>query len=77
MYDIKSRNRTWGNRYGNYKLRCIVSNGNDFFCFLWLFLNGIPFPLSAETPNEVTMRAIMAAEKGEMASFSSIDDLIG
>ncbi len=38
--------------------------------------NGIPFTLSAETPNEVTMRAIMAAEKGEMASFSSIDDLM-
>ena len=38
--------------------------------------NGIPFQLSAEIPNEVTMRAIMAAEKGDMASFSSIDELM-
>ena len=38
--------------------------------------NGIPFAVSAETPNEVTLRAIKDAEKGEMISFSSIDALM-
>ena len=36
-------------------------------------VNGIPFPVSAEIPNNTTMKAIKAAEKGKMASFSSID----
>ena len=39
-------------------------------------VNGIPFPVSAEVPNETTKKAIMAAEKGKMASFSSIDALM-
>ena len=38
--------------------------------------NGIPFSLSADIPNEVTLNAIKEAEKGEMASFSSIDELM-
>ncbi len=38
--------------------------------------NGIPFTVSADTPNEVTMKAIKAAEAGEMKSFSSIDALM-
>ncbi len=38
--------------------------------------NGIPFPVSADTPNKVTVQAIKEAEKGEMASFSSIDELM-
>ena len=38
--------------------------------------NGIPFPVSAEIPNALTMKAILEAEKGEMASFSSIDALM-
>ncbi len=38
--------------------------------------NGIPFPISADTPNKVTVQAIKEAEKGEMASFSSIDELM-
>ncbi len=38
--------------------------------------NGIPFPISADTPNKVTLQAIKSAEKGEMASFSSIDELM-
>ena len=38
--------------------------------------NGIPFPVSADIPNAVTLQAIEAAEKGEMASFSSIDALM-
>ena len=38
--------------------------------------NGIPFPISADTPNKVTLQAIKEAEKGEMASFSSIDELM-
>ncbi len=38
--------------------------------------NGIPFPLSADIPNAVTMRAIKDAENGNMASFSSIDELM-
>ena len=38
--------------------------------------NGIPFTVSADIPNEVTIKAIKAAERGEMASFSSIDELM-
>ena len=38
--------------------------------------NGIPFPISADTPNAITSKAIEEAEKGEMASFSSLDDLM-
>ncbi|MCR4798007.1 MAG: type II toxin-antitoxin system RelB/DinJ family antitoxin [Lachnospiraceae bacterium] len=38
--------------------------------------NGIPFPVSAKIPNEVTLKAIRDAEKGEMASFSSIAELM-
>ena len=38
--------------------------------------NGIPFPVSAEIPNALTLKAIQEAEKGEMASFSTIDALI-
>lgn len=37
---------------------------------------GIPFNVSAEIPNEVTLQAIKDAENGEMASFSSIDELM-
>ena len=38
--------------------------------------NGIPFPLSADVPNDITLQAIRDAEKGKMASFSSIDELM-
>ena len=38
--------------------------------------NGIPFPISADVPNAVTLKAIKDAEKGKMATFSSIDELI-
>jgi len=38
--------------------------------------NGIPFPVSADIPNAVTLQAIEEAEKGEMVSFSSIDALM-
>ena len=38
--------------------------------------NGIPFPVSAEVPNAMTLKAIQEAEKGEMASFTSIDALM-
>ena len=38
--------------------------------------NGIPFVISADEPNELTLRAIKEAEKGKMASFSSIDELM-
>ncbi len=38
--------------------------------------NGIPFPLSADVPNKGTLKAIKDAEKGKMASFSSIDELM-
>ena len=37
---------------------------------------GIPFPVSAEKPNALTLKAIREAEKGEMASFASIDALM-
>ncbi len=37
---------------------------------------GIPFPVSTESPNAVTLRAIEEAEKGKMTSFSSIDELM-
>lgn len=37
---------------------------------------GIPFNISTEIPNATTLKAIKDAEKGEMASFSSIDDLM-
>ena len=38
--------------------------------------NGIPFPVSADVPNATTLEAIRDAEKGKMASFSSIDELM-
>ena len=38
--------------------------------------NGIPFPVTADIPNALTMKAIQEAEKGKMASFSSIDALM-
>ena len=38
--------------------------------------NGIPFPVTAEMPNALTLKAIDEAEKGKMASFSSIDALM-
>ena len=38
--------------------------------------NGIPFPVSAEIPNKTTLKAIKEAERGETASFSSIEDLM-
>ena len=38
--------------------------------------NGIPFNISAEIPNALTLKAIHDAENGEMASFSSIDALM-
>jgi DNA-damage-inducible protein J len=37
---------------------------------------GIPFPVTAEIPNAVTLKAIKDAENGEMVSFSSIDELM-
>ena len=37
---------------------------------------GIPFALSAEVPNAVTLKSIQEAESGKMASFSSIDKLM-
>ncbi len=39
-------------------------------------VKGIPFTVSAEVPNDTTLKAIRAAEKGKMASFSSIDALM-
>ncbi len=38
--------------------------------------NGIPFAVSADIPNEITLQAIKTAESGGMASFSSIDELM-
>lgn len=38
--------------------------------------NGIPFAISADIPNALTLKAIRDAENGEMASFSSIDALM-
>ena len=38
--------------------------------------NGIPFNISADIPNEITLQAIREAESGGMASFSSIDELM-
>ena len=38
--------------------------------------NGIPFIVSTNIPNAVTINAIKEAEKGEMKSFSSIDELM-
>ena len=38
--------------------------------------NGIPFPVSADVPNATTLESIRDAEKGKMASFSSIDELM-
>ena len=38
--------------------------------------NGIPFNVSANTPNQTTLNAIREAEKGNMKSFSSIEDLM-
>ncbi len=38
--------------------------------------NGIPFSVTAEVPNRETVKALKAAERGEMASFASIDALM-
>lgn len=38
--------------------------------------NGIPFSLTADMPNSVTLQAIKAAEHDDMVSFSSIDELM-
>lgn len=38
--------------------------------------NGIPFLITTDTPNTVTLNAIKKAEAGEMTSFSSIDDFM-
>ena len=40
--------------------------------------NGIPFPLTLETPNSVTMKAIQDAEDGEDISgpFDNVEDLM-
>ncbi len=38
--------------------------------------NGIPFPVTADIPNTLTLKAIQEAEKGKMVSFSSIDALM-
>lgn len=38
--------------------------------------NGISFSVSADVPNETTIRAIREAEKGKMKSFSYIDELM-
>lgn len=38
--------------------------------------NGIPFSVIAEVPNRETVKALKAAERGEMASFASIDALM-
>lgn len=37
---------------------------------------GIPFALTAEVPNSITLKAIQEAEEGDMASFSTIDELM-
>ena len=38
--------------------------------------NGIPFNVSVDVPNEITLQAIREAENGSIASFSSIDELM-
>ncbi len=38
--------------------------------------NGIPFPVSADVPNAVTIKAIEDAERGQLTTFSSIDELM-
>jgi DNA-damage-inducible protein J len=37
---------------------------------------GIPFKVSTEVPNSVTMKALEEAETGNMETFSSIDELM-
>ena len=38
--------------------------------------NGLPFMVTANTPNKTTLKAIKEADKGNMATFSSIDELM-
>ena len=38
--------------------------------------NGLPFMVTANIPNGTTLEAIKEADNGNMATFSSIDDLM-
>ncbi len=38
--------------------------------------NGLPFMVTADVPNKETVKAIQAANDNEMASFSSIEELM-
>ncbi|MCR5177796.1 MAG: type II toxin-antitoxin system RelB/DinJ family antitoxin [Lachnospiraceae bacterium] len=53
-----------------------MSSATNVFLKQVIRSNGIPFPASMDTPNSITLKAIKEAEKGKMASFSSIDELM-
>lgn len=38
--------------------------------------NGIPFPVSADVPNSITLKAIKDTDEGNTISFSSINELM-
>ena len=53
-----------------------MSSATNVFLKQVIRSNGIPFPVSMDTPNSITLKAIKEAEKGKMASLSSIDELM-
>ena len=53
-----------------------MSTGINVYLKQVIRSNGIPFSLSADVPNAVTLQAIKDAEEGKMASFSSIEELM-
>ena len=53
-----------------------MSTGINVYLKQVIRSNGIPFEVSADIPNETTLKAIKEAEIGEMKSFSSIEALM-
>jgi DNA-damage-inducible protein J len=53
-----------------------MSTAVNMFLKQVIITNGLPFMVSANKPNSVTLQAIKEAEAGEMASFSSLDALM-
>ena len=53
-----------------------MSTGINVYLKQVIRSNGIPFEVTADIPNETTLKAIKEAEAGEMKSFSSIEELM-
>lgn len=53
-----------------------MSTAVNMFLKQVIITNGLPFMISANKPNSVTLQAIKEAEAGDMASFTSLDALM-